>query len=75
MQRLRTTNAAALGAALMAAHGHAKASVEQRSWEEVTEPFMRMQAAAPVEPDPANRGTYDGLVESYRRLERRYGEG
>ena len=75
VQRLRTTNAAALGAAFRAAHGHAKASGEARSWEEVAEPFLRLQTAAPVEPDPANRGVYDGLLEGYRELEGRHSEG
>ncbi len=75
VQRLRTTNAAALGAALRAAHGHAKASGEARSWEEVAEPFLRLQTAAPVEPDPANRGIYDGMLEGYRELEGRHSEG
>ncbi len=74
MQRLRTTNAAALGAALMAAHGYARASGAKQSWAEVTAPFM-LQAGAPVEPEPANRGTYDELVERYRELEREHAEG
>ena len=72
VQRLRTTHAAALGAALMAAHGHARASGAELSWGEVTAPFLRLQAAAPVEPDPANRGIYDGLLEGYRALEGRH---
>lgn len=75
VQRLATTNAAALGAALRAAHGHSKASGEERSWEEVTAPFMRLRAAAPVDADPANRGIYDGLLERYRGLERRHPRG
>ena len=57
----------------MAAHGHARASGEERSWEEVTAPFTG--AGTPIEPDPANRGIYDGLLERYRELERRCAEG
>ena len=73
VQRLGTTNAAALGAALMAAHGHARAAGEERSWEDVTAPFTA--AGAPVEPDLGNRGIYDGLLEGYRELERRHAQG
>ena len=41
----------------------------------MTEPFLRLHAAAPVEPDPANRGIYDGMLEGYRELEGRRAEG
>lgn len=75
VQRLRTTNAAALGAAFRAAHGHAKASGEARPWEEVADPFLRLQTAPPVEPYPANRETYEGMLEGYRELERRHARG
>ena len=39
----------------------------------MTAPFTA--AGAPIEPDPANRGIYDGLLEGYRVLERRCAEG
>jgi xylulokinase len=72
VRRFQTTNAAALGAALRAAHGHAKAIGAPRSWDEVVTPFTQPEAGSTIEPNPANRETYRQMVEAYRALEARH---
>jgi xylulokinase len=69
VQPFQTTNAAALGAALRAAHGHAKANGGEPDWSDVVAPFTSPPASARVEPNPENRRLYDELLETYRKLE------
>ncbi|MDA0334740.1 MAG: FGGY-family carbohydrate kinase [bacterium] len=69
VQPFETTNAAALGAALRAAHGHARARGAAQEWSAVVAPFTSPPAAMRVEPNTAHRGTYDALLASYRALE------
>ena len=72
VQPFETTNAAALGAALRAAHGHALASGTPQGWSEVVAPFTAPPVATRVEPNPAHRRIYDELLSSYRALEARH---
>ncbi len=72
VRRFQTTNAAALGAALRAAHGHAKAAGAPRPWTEVVAPFTGPVAGSEIAPDPARRGLYDDLQARYRQLEARH---
>ena len=69
VQPFQTTAAAALGAALRAAHGYEKATGPGRSWSEVVAPFTSPAADLRVDPDEANRAVYDHLLETYRALE------
>jgi xylulokinase len=71
VQPFQTANAAALGAALRAAHGHEKATGPGRSWNEVVAPFTAPPEDARIEPNPAHRAVYDRLLETYRSLESR----
>ena len=69
VHRFRTTNSAALGAALRAAHGHFKQVGPERSWSETVAPFTKPVPGSTLQPDASARGVYDDLVEDYRRLE------
>ena len=67
VHRFETTNAAALGAALRAAHAHQ--SSHAPSWAEVVEPFAQPVAGSTIEPEPRAVAAYDGLVGQYAALE------
>lgn len=69
VHRFRTTNSAALGAALRAAHGHFRQLEPERSWSEIVAPFTKPVAGSTLQPDASARSVYDDLVEDYRRLE------
>lgn len=64
VHRFETTNAAALGAALRAAHAHQAAS-----WAEVVEPFAQPVAGSTIAPDPRAVAAYDELIGQYAALE------
>jgi xylulokinase len=72
VQPFETTNAAALGAALRAAHGWSKDQGQERTWPDVVGPFTTPPARSRVEPDPGTRRTYVDLLERYRALEARH---
>lgn len=69
VQPFETTNAAALGAALRAAHGHAKTLGAESSFSDIVTPFTSPPAESRVQPNAAHREMYDRLLEEYRRLE------
>ena len=69
VQRFQTANAAALGAALRAAHGHGRSAGTERSWDDVVAPFTQPEPDSTIAPNPAQRSLYDELLERYRALE------
>ncbi len=69
VHRFQTTNSAALGAALRAAHGHFKQVGTERSWPDTVAPFAKPVPGSTLQPDAAARAVYDDLAEEYRRLE------
>jgi|MDTC01.1.fsa_nt_gb xylulokinase len=69
VQPFETTNAAALGGALRAAHAHTRASGRQTDWRDTVAPFTTPPAELRIEPDPANRAVYDSLLETYGTIE------
>lgn len=73
VESIKTTNSAALGAALRACHGHRAAEGGAASWEEVVEPFTRPTAS--TTPSPDRRSAYDALLETYRAVEKAHTAG
>ncbi len=69
VHRFETTNAAALGAALRAAHAHQSAADHAPSWAEVVEPFAQPVAGSTIEPEPKAVAVYDKLIGQYAALE------
>ena len=69
VHRFETTNSAALGAALRAAHGHQAATTHAPSWAEVVEPFAQPVAGSTIEPEPRAVAAYDALIGQYAALE------
>ncbi|MEE3039577.1 MAG: FGGY family carbohydrate kinase [Candidatus Latescibacterota bacterium] len=72
VHRFQTTNAAALGAALRAVHGLARAQGTPMSWEDVVDPFIQPEAGSTISPRPEAASRYTECVEAYRALEQRY---
>ena len=72
VHRFQTTNSAALGGALRAAHGYFKQVGPERSWPEIVAPFAKPVPGTSLHPDPAVGALYDDLVEEYRRLENQH---
>ena len=72
VHRFRTTNSAALGAALRAAHGYFRQVGQERSWSEIVAPFSKPVPGSTLQPDASVRAVYDDLVEEYRRLENQH---
>lgn len=66
--RFETTNAAALGAALRAYHGHHP----ELSWSNLTSPFCQPISGSTIQPDPSTRATYDNLLATYAKLEQQH---
>ena len=66
IHRFVTTNSAALGAALRAAHGHN----QMGSWQETVGQFTQPVAGSTIEPDGQTVAVYRGLVGKYETLER-----
>jgi xylulokinase len=73
VRRYRTTNAAALGAALRACQGEQAARGQPVSWEEVVDPFTRAEPDSEIRPNARWRPVYDRLMGEYEDLERRRG--
>ncbi|MCC7263083.1 MAG: carbohydrate kinase [Candidatus Latescibacteria bacterium] len=67
--RFETANAAALGAALRAHHGHLKASGAPRPWKEIVAPFAKPLPGSTIQPNPAATAVYKTLIDEYRKLE------
>ena len=65
IHRFETTNSAALGAALRAAHGHNPAD----SWQETVGPFTQPVPGSTIEPDGEAVAAYRNLVGTYETLE------
>ncbi|HAA76080.1 TPA: carbohydrate kinase [Candidatus Latescibacteria bacterium] len=68
VHRFETTNAAGLGAAIRAYHGH-QPSI---SWPDACGPFCQPVAGSTIQPDPSTRSTYDDLIEAYSAFEREH---
>lgn len=71
VQPFQTTAAAALGAALRAAHGYAKAGSGPQDWSDVVAPFTAPPEDARIEPNSTHGAVYNRLLETYRSLESR----
>ena len=69
VHRFATTNSAALGAALCAAHAHQSAAGHALSWAEVVEPFAQPVAGSTIEPELRAVAVYDGVIGEYAALE------
>ena len=72
VRQFATTNSAALGAALSAAHSYFTSSDLPRSWSEIVSPFTR--ASSTLHPDGKAQELYNERVEAYRQLERHHSE-
>ena len=70
VHRFETTNSAALGAALRAAHAHQSSAGHASSWAEVVEPFAQPVAGSTIEPEPIAVAAYDELIGQYAALEK-----
>jgi xylulokinase len=72
VHRFETTNSAALGAALRAAHSHQQASGTGPSWKEVVAAFTQPLPGSTIQPDPAAVSVYADLLPQYRALEEKH---
>ena len=70
VHRFETANAAALGAALRAYHGHLKASGTPKPWKEVVAPFAKPLPGSTIQPNAAATEVYKTLIDEYRKLEK-----
>ena len=70
VHRFETTNSAALGAALIAAHGHAKETGKEKTWEDIVAPFVQTEIV--LKPDEQTRSVYNEHAEAYRHLEQQH---
>ena len=75
VHRFETTNSAALGAALRAAHGHQLSTGNSVSWQENVEPFSQSVPGSTIEPEPAAVAVYETLVGAYEKLEKKHTSG
>jgi xylulokinase len=64
--RIEVAKSAALGAALMAAHGY----LQKTGWKEIVAGFTEPIPNSEVRPNPAAVPVYDALIEKYSRCER-----
>ena len=69
VHRFETTGAAALGAALRAAHSHQHAAGGGPTWQDVVGPFTQPVPGSTIQPDAAAVPVYADLVPRYRALE------
>lgn len=72
VHRFETTNSAALGAALRAAHAAQHASGTNPSWQEVVEPFTQPVAGSTIEANRDAVAVYKTLIAEYEMLEQQY---
>ncbi len=68
--RIEISKSAALGAALLAAHGWLVQAGEKPEWEEVVAGFTDPVPGSEVRPDPKAARVYDRLIEKYAACER-----
>jgi xylulokinase len=67
--RIEISKSAALGAALMAAHGWLDAAGEKPRWEKLTAGFSRPVPNSEIRPDKKAARIYDKLLEKYAACE------
>ena len=65
VHRFETTNSAALGAALRAAHGYLLQSGREMPWDEVVSEFAVPVSGSIVRPAPETRASYAELIRKY----------
>ncbi len=70
VHRFETTNSAALGAALRAAHSDQNRGDDGPSWEEVVGPFAQPVAGSTIEPNAEAVAVYEKLAPEYEALEK-----
>jgi sugar (pentulose or hexulose) kinase len=70
VERIEVSKSAALGAALMAAHGWLAAAGENPHWERVISGFTEPVLNSEIRPNPNAAKIYDRLVEKYAACER-----
>ena len=67
--RIEVSKSAALGAALIAAHGALEAAGKKPSWEKIVAGFTKPVPGSEVKPDKKHTKIYDKLVEKYAGCE------
>ncbi|MBT4098871.1 MAG: carbohydrate kinase [Gemmatimonadetes bacterium] len=72
VQQFQTTNAAALGAALRASHGHMTALGTPVTWPQTVSDFSRPLPGSDIQPRAQTVTLYDERLEAYRDLEARH---
>jgi xylulokinase len=70
LERIEISKSAALGAALMAAHGWLAAAGEKPNWEKIVSGFTEPVLNSEIRPNPKVAPIYDKLVEKYATCER-----
>ncbi|HTR42050.1 MAG TPA: FGGY family carbohydrate kinase [Pseudomonadales bacterium] len=70
VERVEISKSAALGAALIAAHGWLIQTGEKTGWEKVVAGFTNPVRGSEVRPDPKAARVYDRLIEKYAACER-----
>lgn len=68
--RIEVSKSAALGAALMAAHGWLTATGAKPNWKKIVSGFCEPISNSEIRPNPAAAQIYDQLVEKYAECER-----
>ena len=68
--RIEISKSAALGAALLAAHGWLCQTGEKPEWEKVVAGFADPIPGSEIRPDPKAARVYDKLIEKYAACER-----
>jgi xylulokinase len=71
VERIEISKSAALGAALLAAHGWLVQAGKKPGWEEVVAGFTDPVPGSEVRPDPKAARVYDQLIEKYAACERK----
>ena len=69
VHRFQTTNSAALGGALCAAHAHLATTEDPMSWRDVVAPFTAADAESTIMPNPDAGALYNQALVRYRQLE------
>jgi xylulokinase len=72
VHRFETTNSAALGAALRAAHAEQKRAGNEQSWKAVVEEFTQPVTGSTIEPDERAVSIYEKSVEQYAKFEKEH---
>ena len=69
VERIEITKSAALGAALIAAHGWFDSTGKGSKWEKLTAGFSRPVPGSEIRPDKKAAKIYDKLLEKYAACE------